>query len=328
MTLTTKILTFLGITAALAAIAIIIYQQHQLQSQQAQINTQLIAMQQLADGIARSSSQYATKDDLKAFADQNNLNLAAIQADMDKLGAQLAAINQTTINSVGQVANNVPSSSTSGSNPNPPPPTTPDPYGYLHNTQVLQLNEQFSDTTVPFGSVGFSAWQDKPWQYNIQPREYNLTTVVGVDDQQRETIYNKFSIKVAGKDYPVKITNAKTLQQVPTATFSFWNPRLFLTAGGGVNLTSLPVSGSANAGIALGIASYGQYKTSPTFSIAQVGIAYQSATNNVSVVVNPFNVNIGGVFPKGVVDNTYIGPSVQIDPSGHVFAGANVSVGF
>jgi hypothetical protein len=336
----TKVLVYTGLIALAIAIGVILWQQHQVTVQQEAIQTQMVGMQQLQDNIVRSSSQWATKDDLAAFAKQNSLDLSTIQSDMEKLGAQLTAINEATVNSTGQIATNVPSSSSTPAPPNsqPPPQTVtcngqqlpcPDPFGFLHNTQTLQLNEQFSDgTTIPFGSVGFSAWQEKPWQYTIQPREYDVTTTVGVDDQERETIYNKFSIKVANKSYDVKITNSKTLQQYPQASFSFWNPRLFMTAGGGLGVSSLPLTGSFNAGGTLGIMSYGQSKPNPSWSFLQLGASYQTDTHNVSLIVNPANYNIGALLPKGLVNNTYVGPSVQIDPSGNVMLGANISVGF
>jgi uncharacterized protein YoxC len=330
MTTLTKILTIAGIIVAIAAIAFMIYRQEDLKNQQTAIQTQMTSMQQLQDGIVRAQSQYATTTDLQNFANQNNLNLSAIQANLQQINAQLASITQTTIVSSGQSATGVGSTSTT---PNPTPTPTPtasnsDPYGYLSNTQTLQLNEDFSGTAVPFGSVGFSAWQAKPWQYTIQPRQYNVTTVVAVDENQKQTLYNKFSINTGGKSYDVAITNSQTLQQYPSPTFSFWNPRLFLTSGAGINVSSLPLSGSANAGLTLGIMSWGQYKTTPTLSILQVGAAYQSATKNASLVINPINFNIGSIMPKGLVDNTYLGPSVQIDSSGRIFTGINLSVGF
>jgi len=328
MTLTTKILIILGAITVIGAIAFIVYRQQQIATQQTAIQTQMTSMQQLADGIIRSQSQWATKDDLTNFANQNNLNLATIQADLDKLNAQLSSITQTTVDSTGQTASNVGSTSTTP-NPAPPPTTTPDPYGYLHNTQTLQLNEDFAGTTVPFGSVGFSAWQAKPWQYTIQPREYSLTTIVGTDDQQRQTIYNKFSIKVDNKDYDVKITNSQTLQQYPQAKFSWWNPRLYLGLNGAIGLSSLPVKGDMTPSVSLSVLSYGQYLNNPDWTFANVGVGWETVANRPAVVISPVNYNIGKLTgATGLIRNTYVGPTIQADTGGGVYLGAGLSVGF
>ena len=331
-----RVLIYIGAVLGLVALVFIIYTQHQLKSQQTAIQTQIVQQQQLVDGIVRSQSQWASKDDLANFAKQNALNLKAIQDNLSQLGAQLTSINVISADSNGQVATNVPSTGTGASNPNPTVPAickdgTPcpdtDTYGYQKKEQDLSLNEDFGTLKVPFGKVGFSAWQQAPWNLNISPREYNVATVVGVDDNQRQYFYNKFTVNVEGQDYDVPIKNATTKQQHPSAVLSWWNPRFFVTAGGGINASQLPLNGSFNVGGTIGIMSYGRYKNNPDVSVLQLGAGYQSNKNEFSLIVNPVNFNFGKLIPGGLFNNVYIGPSAQFTFSGAVYLGANLSIG-
>lgn len=328
MSLLNKILIFLGVALLLCGIGLLIFKLNEISNKQLAIESSLVAQKELADNIMRSQSQYANKNDIANLIKENNVNLKAIQDDLSKLHAEISSVNIVTAHSKGQSGNNLPSTGTGNSNPNPISPSNPDPYGYLKKEQVLTLNENFSNVQLPIGKVGFSAWQEKPWSINISPREYKVINVIGTDENQRNYVYNKFIVKIDNKDFDIKISTAETKQEFPEAKFSFWNPRLFLTAGGSVNLTQAPIQGSANAGITLGIMSYGRFKRNPDVQVLQLGIAYQSGTNRISVIVNPVNFNIGRLAGLEIINNTYIGPSLQVDTMGNVFTGANISLGF
>lgn len=330
----TKFLIAAGAILTLGALSFIIYNQIQIKNQQTAIQSQLIPMQQLVDGIVRSQSQYATKADMEKFASDNNVNLKAIKDNLDALGAQVASINVVTAGSQGQSSGHIPSSTTGPDNPTPKPPVckdgTPcpdaDPYGYMQKQQNLALNEDFSTVKVPLGSVGFSAWQKDPWSVNILPREYSVSTVVGTDDHERQYFYNKFSMKVGDKSYDIPIKSATTKQEVPSASFSWWNPRIFAGVDGGVNFTH--VQGEFTPHVSLGVMSYGQFKTTPDFSILEVGLGYGIVNKTAEVVVTPVAYNIGRNFLSPLANNTYIAPSLQIGVDGSLGAGAGIRVGF
>src|SRR5579885_2759715 len=146
MSLSTKILIAIGALLTFGALAFIIYTQHQLRTQQEQIQTQIVAQQQLVDGIVRSQNQYATKEDIAQFAKDQGLNLKAIQDNLDKLNAQVASINVISTNSDAQNGTNIPTTNTGPTNPNPPQTVTcpdgtkcpnPDPFGYMKAQQNL-----------------------------------------------------------------------------------------------------------------------------------------------------------------------------------------------
>lgn len=340
MSLSTRALIIAGailfVSILLGGMGFIIYKQIENSNRQAAIESKIVEQKELVDGIVRSQSQWTTKADLEKFIKENNVNYNAIKEDLAKLDADVAAANIAIAQSQGQHGTNIPSSGTGGTNPNPNNPTckdgTPcpnaDPFGYNLKEQKLALNEDFGSVKVPVGEVGFSAWQPKPWSVDIKPRQYSMVNVIGKDENERMYVYNKFNVSVDGKTYDVPIKTAETKQEYPTAKWSWFNPRLYLTAGGGINVTELPVNGNFNAGATVSIFSYGKYKTNPDISVLQVGAGYSSNNNDFAVIVNPVAFNVGSVIPSGgLIRNTFVGPSVQITPSGNVFAGINLSVG-
>lgn len=335
-TLEKRILIYLALVLGIGALAFIIYRQEQINTRQLAIESQVVAQKQLVDGIVRSQASWATKDDVSAFAKANDINLKAIQDDLDKLHADVAAVNVAVATSQGQSGTHLPSTSTGPGNPTPPGPVTvpcpsggtvdcpnPDPFGYMKTQQNLALNENFGTLRVPIGNVGFSAWQDKPWDININAREYHATTTIGTDENQRLYTYNKLEIKSGDKTYTVPLTSSKTEQVYPEAKWSWWNPRLFLGVDGAVGLN--PVRGEFTPGVSLQVMSYGRYKTQPDFSILQVGAGYGTVSQRPQFMISPFQYNVGKNIP--LMNNTYIGPVISVGTDGNVGVGGGIRVG-
>ncbi len=306
-------------------LVLIIFNQIESNKKQLAIEQQIVNQKELLDGIVRSQSEYMSKKDLESFIKDNNLNLKAIKSDLDKLKADVVAINIVLVGSLGQKGSNIPSSSTGPKNPDPiPEPKCPDgtvcpnidPFGYLKSQQNLSLNEDFGTVKVPIGSVGFSAWKDKPWNIDIKPREYNIASVVGKDENQRHYFYNKVTVNVDGESHELPIKSAATKEEYPEAKWSIWNPRLFVGVDGGVGVN--PVEGKFTPSINLGIMSYGQYKNQPDFSVLQFGAGFDAVSKTPQLIVSPGAYNVGKHIP--FMTNMYVGPSV------HVGTDANVSV--
>lgn len=323
MSLSTKILLILGAIITIGLLGIIVFKQFEISARQQAIEAQVVQQKELVDNIMRSQSSYATKDDIDKFIKDNGVNLQAIQDDLDKLHAEVTAVNSVVVTSNGQHINNVPTSSTGSKNPNPVDPSNPDPNGYLSKQQNLDLNEDFSGTKVPIGQIGFSAWQKDPWSVNILPREYHVVNVLGTDENQRTYVYNKVTIKAGDKDYDIKISHAQTEQEYPEAKWSWFNPRLYMGADGGVNIGS--IKGEFTPSINVGVMSYGRYKTQPDFSILGVGVGYGTISKNAQLVITPVTYNIGKHIP--LMNNTYIGPSLQIGSNGDISVMTGVRVG-
>ena len=322
MTVSNKMWAIIISIIGLGLFSVIIYQEIKISNMQASTAQQMIAQKALVDNIMRGQSSYATKDDINAFIKSNGDNLKAIQADLNTFHASVASVNVVQANSTGKVATNLPSSNTGTANPTPPAPATIacdgkqidcptiDEFGYLQKQQNLDLTEPFGTTNVPIGTVGFSAWQKDPWSVNIAPRQYNLTTVVGVDANDRQYFYNQMSIKQGDKTIDVPITTSITNKAYPSPKFSWWNPRAFLNFGGSVDWGT--IRGDANIGGTLGIMSYGKSLVSPDMSILQIGIGYEVISKKPALILTPVSFNVGQLLPKGLVDNTYLGPIISI----------------
>jgi hypothetical protein len=350
LSLQDKIIIILIAVLTLGIFSFVLYNQHESAIQQQAIQTQLVATQQLADNINRAMSSFATTQQLQAFAQQNDVNLKVIQANLTTLNASLTAISVATANSSGQTATSVPSSGStpSGSpepvatvncNGNPVSCPTIDPYGYLSKQQQLNLNENFPAPTatagsqaaaiiVPIGQVGFTASQAQPWSVNIAPRSYNLTTTLGTknDDTGQQVAYNQLTITESGKNYNVPISNNQFVQQVPTPKFNFWNPRLYFGVEGGINVDA--VKGEVVPNIGLSVMSYGvPGNSNPDWAILGVGAGFGTVSKDVQISVAPFSYNLGTVF-KPLVRDLYVAPTMDIDPlNGNLTFGAGVRVG-
>ena len=82
MTLSTKILLFLGAFLILGALSFIIYKEIESSKRQEAIETSIVKQKDLIDNITRSMAEYTTKGDLEQFIKDNNINLKAIKDDL------------------------------------------------------------------------------------------------------------------------------------------------------------------------------------------------------------------------------------------------------
>lgn len=326
MSLSTKILIAIVTIVLICMGGFLVYKQIETAQRLDDIQKSVVETKQLVDNISRAQAQYASKEDMEAFAKQQNINIDAIKKDLDSLNAQVKAIGALTVVSHGQTGNNIPST---GQTPNPNPGTvdpSTDPFGYLRNTQHLAINEKFANVEVPFGTVGFSAWKDKPWDINIPERKYKVTSVLGQDENGRHYSYSKFAIQTGDKTYDVKIDENKFLEEYPQEKFHWFNPRLYMFANGGIGISETPIKGEVTPGVSLGIMSYGKTRTNPSLSILQLGAGYGVVNKSVELSISPIQYNLGNVLP--LVKNTYIGPTIQINTKGNVTPGMGLSVGF
>jgi hypothetical protein len=321
MPLYSKILIVSGTILILSLLGFTIYKQNEISTRQLAIETEVVNQKQLVDGIVRSQNEYATRKDIEQFVKDNGINLKAIQSDLSKLHAEITAINVVSTSSQTQVEYRLPSTNTGPDNPNPIPNATCkdgslctnlDTYNYLKTQQNLTLNENFGKIKVPFGTVGFSAWQQNPWNLDIKSRQYNIATITGMDENQRTYVYNKFTLKVDGVDFEIPIDNAITKQEYPEPKFSWWNPRLFMGIDSGININKLTPSVSPTLGI--GIMSYGQFKNNPDLSILQAGLGYDMLSKTPQVTITPLTYNIGKHIP--LMTNLHLGPSFSLGFNG------------
>lgn len=332
MPLSNKILIALIVILSFGLLSFIIFNQIENNKRQLAIESQVVQQKELSDKILRSQSEYTSKKDLESFIKQNGISLKVVEEDLKKLRADVNAVNIVLVGSLGQKGSNIPSSGTGPANPNPEPPPkckdgtlcpNPDLYGYLKARKDLSLSEKFPGIDVPIGSVGFSAWQLKPWSIDILPREYTISSVVGKDENQRSYFYNKVSVKVGDKSYDLPIKQAATKEVYPEAKWSWWNPRIFVGADAGAGFN--PITAEFTPSINVGIFSYGVFKNQPDFSVLQVGAGVGVVNQKFQVVITPFVYNVGKHLP--LMNNLYIGPSLHVGSDGNVGAMAGIRVG-
>jgi hypothetical protein len=324
MSLSTKILIWLGGFLVVSTLGFIVYKQVEISNRQHAIETQIVSQMELANNIMRSQNKYASKEDIENLIKDKGLDLKAIEDDLDKLRADLVAINTLIIASSGQKGTNIPGKTgTVNPDPHPVDPANPDPFGYLAAEQLLDVDEKFSNLNVPFGTVGFSAWKKYPWSIDIASREYHMVNVLGTDENKRLYVYNKFHIVSGGKKYDIKIASAKTEQVYPMAKWSWWNPRLSIGADVGVRVPGAAAEFTPNLNV--NVMSYGKYKTQPDFLILSLGFGYGTVSEKPQVVVTPVTYNVGKHVP--LMNNTYLGPSLHFDKSGNMGVMGGIRVG-
>ncbi len=305
-----------------------------------QMNKSVVEMKQLQDQIARSQANYTTEEGLEQRLKDLHFDLDKIQDDLDRLNANMIAVNSVLVSTPGYKGSNLPSSSTTP-NQNPLPPTlpcengvckNPDVHGYLSAIQVFKLNEPFAAAlNVPYGRMMFDATQAKPWTYEVSPRDYKITTVISQDEDGRHFTHNQFTIGVEGKDYLIPIKNASIVEKYPEAEFRF-SPRLYLGIGAGVGIDLAtqeaddPIAEfEAVPSLEFSFFSYGKTKVNPDFTVLNVGLGVHLNDPKPALLVSPFNYNIGQDLP--LVDNLFVGPSVSIDTNGELGIIGGIKVG-
>jgi len=303
-----------GIAAVIASLLCVIKCQNDQMDKLQTIEKSVVAQKQLSDDIIRAQSYYIQKKDLEVFAKKSDIDLKPIQEDLKKLGAKIEGISTVQVISSGYSGTNLPSTTTTpNDNPTPIDPTNPDPFEYNAKRQELALTEPFADKAVPFGSVGFSAWKDKPWDLEIDKREYGVVNVLGQDEEGRHYVYNKFSITVDGKKYDLKVNEAKFVEQYPKAKFR-WDPRLYAGADVGAYFTEPSVAFTPS--LELSLLSFGRTRPDPNWTFLGLGGGYEAVQDRFVFVVSPVNYNIGHPLP--LVNNVFLGPTVSTSLKGDV----------
>lgn len=337
MTTTTKILlVIIGLITA-SALGFIIYQQHTFNQQALQIQQSIIEMKQLNDNVVRSQSQYVNQKGFDDFVKQNQVNLDSIQKDIASIGGQIAAVNVVVANSQGQNGKNVISTITQPFVPAPNQVPVncadkaqncqPDPFNYHGTTQTLQLNEDFGKVAVPIGAIHFSAGSvdNKPWNYEILPRTYNIDNTIAHTPDGQTLVYNSLSIKAGDNSFTIPITNSSTVEKFPANSFTFWNPRLALGISTGANFGNGLVKPEATPSLSISISSYGKTTSDPDVRFFSVGVGYNMIAQKPAVEFSPAQFNVGKMFTGGkLINNLWLGPTLGVNTAG----GFQGSIGF
>lgn len=301
-----KILIITGFIILIVALLLVIKFQQDAANENKQLQQTIVEMQQLKDGTMRSESKFVSDEDLKSLAANQKIDIKEVEKDLKTFGGEVKAIDVVKVITPGKVATNLPSTKIENSNPQP---TDKDFFHYLLNRQVLSLSEPIGKINVPFGNVGFSAWQKNPWDISISPRKYILSTIIGQDEEGRDYTYHKMLIETEAKTFEIPITEAKISQTLPKSKLYF-NPKLALGIAGGISLTPTPKPEIMPL-VEITFASYGKNKFDNEWLFGGIGIGYQSIAKEVALQVTPVRYNVGSRLP--LIDNLNIGPSVSVN---------------
>jgi hypothetical protein len=339
MTTLNKILLIIIGVLVVSAGGFIAYQQYMFNKQALQIQNSVIEMQRLKDDIVRSQSQYVNQKGFEDFVKQNQVSLDEIQKNLNTLGGQISAINVVVANSKGQIVTNIPSTVVVTLTTVTPVPKIicngkevdciKDPNNFFSTIQTLKLSENFDKIQVPIGDVQFNAGtaDNKPWGYNILPRQYKIDNTIAHTADGQTVIYNALSIKSGNDSFAIPITSSQTVEKFPSSSFSWWNPRIALGFSGAASLSGSTVKAEATPSLSLSIMSYGKTKTSPDIRVLSIGAGYNMIEQRPAAELSPIQFNVGKAISGTLLNNLYIGPVLGINTAGSFQAGVGMQVG-
>jgi len=271
------------------------------------VEDSIVEMKQLKDNIARNEAKYVTEERLKQFAKESNIDLKPIQDDLKDLNAEIKGINKVTSSTPGGVFVTLPSTS-SEPRKDEAPNEPLDKYGYLKNKQFLKLDEPLSNgKKVPWGQVGFSAWEKNPWEYSVLPRKYTTVNVISTNEDGRHFAHSKMYVEVDGKKENLPISDAKFVEQYPESKFKFY-PRLYLGLNGA---WKVPSQADAIPDLILSLFNFGKLKEKPDWTFLGLGFGYAVDSKQLLFQINPVNYNVSRFIP--FTNNLFVGPSFGVD---------------
>lgn len=310
-----------------------------LRDENVKLRDEVVSFKKLTDDLVRSSTKWATKDDLKAELQglMSKDDYAALQADMKKLGSDLNAVGRT-VGTLGQKVANLERSDDQGAASKPVATCSQDGRpidvnGYTLRPQIKLLTDM---KLAPLARVQFDASKEAPWSYNVYGRQYQVVTVVGKKDDGQLTFHHNLTYSVPdvdkNKSYPIDIVSSDFRQAPPQNKMYWFNPKLDLNvfAGGRVvGFASGPGRDSIlsfGADVGLSLSSYGENQVDSWFRLFRFGIGYDAERRAGHLSFAPFAFNIGKPLP--LITNLYITPQIGIDTAGGTTVGIGIGPQF
>lgn len=293
------------------------------------IQKSVIEMKELQDEVVRNQAKFGTKEDIEDLAKKAKVDLTPIIEDLADLKAEIKGMSLATASSTGYTHHNVPSDNTTPGGAGPYEiecsdgiKPCPDPYGYLTNAQIKDIHEKFANLQVPLGQIEFRAWEENPWSVDMYQRDYNVTTVIGQDDDGRHYVYSKLSIDAQGKSYNIPIEQAEFIEKYPESKLRF-NPQLYLGVDVGSQISNPGPEIMPN--LSLSFLAYGRTKAESDWTFLDLGIGYAAQAEEANLVLSPLNYNIGNILP--LVSDLHVGPTIGLSTSGNIFVGGGIRTG-
>lgn len=201
--------------------------------------------------------------------------------------------------------------------------TDPIPSRTFDNTIVYREDEV--GNKIPFSRVFYHP--DYPtedrWFIQNYPIDFKANIISGTDINGNENRYlevwmenNVFGPSVAGKKFPVRLSEVNWAKgEEPNKRF-MWNPRL----GIGVGLSNLDIY----PGLDLSLFSYGRTKRDMDWRFLNTFLGGNS--DDVSLGITPIQYNLGNNID--MIENLFIGPGVFYNSNSKLGFGFTISVPF
>jgi len=325
------ILVALGIVAGY-------YVYKSLTEENAQLRNDITQFKKLTESLVRSSTTWATKDDL-----ENDLkgmlkkeDLAALEGDIKKLGTRLTAVGKT-VGVIGRKVSRLEASDSEGpENPNPEAcddGRLVDTHGYTKKPQIKLV----TDTNLaPLTEVQFNAAKKKPWSYEVYKRQYKLVTAVSKKESGQLVLHHNLEYSMpekSKKTYKVNLVSSQ-YRQAPPPNRMFWlNPRLdanFFAGGNVYGFAQGPGRPDSilSMGLDLGISlsSYGETKVDSWFRLFRFSLGYNIERRAGHFAFAPIAFNLGKPMP--LLTNLYLSPQIGLDTAGGLTINMGTGVQF
>lgn len=307
----------------------------QLMLENALLRSEVTEFKQLTDTLVRASTQWTTKSDLKdSLANlMTTDDLKALRADIRRQGAAISAVGRTVGQLDGRIARLEQSDSqgpTNGEVVKCEDGRLVDVHRYTERTQTKRVKD---NNDASLADVTFDASKNKPWDYKVFGRQFNLTTVVSKKDSGQLNFYNvlKYKTEADGtKEFPITLSSSEFKQVNPESKFYWLNPRLDLGVFAGVTALNVPILGnndtlaSAGADLGLSLMSYGETKVESWWRFVRLGAGYNLNRKAFQLSVAPALFNVGKVLP--LITNMYLGPNVGLDSGGGLIINLGLGV--
>lgn len=302
------------------------------------LRSEMVEFKKLTNTLIRSSTKWATKDDLntnlKALLSKKDLK--TLRNDMKTLDSRLHVVGKT----IGKIRNKVAELQSSDNEGldnkivECDDGKIVDVYGYTKRAQIKNIKDA---NDAPVAEVKFNASQEKPWGYEVYERNHRLATIIGKKDSGQLTFHHKLEYSVPSVDpdkfYNIELTSSEYLQ-IPLKNRFFWlNPKLDINVfmGGRVHQFAYGF-GKPNEIISLGLdvgmslSSYGKTKVNSLFRMFRFGIGYNASRQGGHLSFAPIAFNIGNPLP--LLTNLYFTPQVGIDTGGGITINLGVGTQF
>lgn len=327
-----KYWTILGIVFT-ALLVIVVYQYNVILYKDSQLKD--TEQKVLPNNVVKSEVETVTKKQLEEEMSRLRYDLDSIRKDLKSSGGGTpTGVNLTITQTGGTDQKGVKSDREEDTKPTPAATSSTDTTlprdvnGYYSKKQFKRLDEDFSGQSIPIGEVGFDANNPPkanpgPWSVKIFPRKYSSSTVIAVDRDGRNKLYNKFFIEVDGKVYEIKIDTAHYSETYPKPQLYFPNLRLYMALGAGAQVKPLQFALSPN--LSLSLFSFGRTKSDSTWMFAGLGLGYEAMDQEPVFVLTPVGYNVGRHLP--FVENIFVAPQVSVDFAGNVGIYGSLAVG-